>query len=375
MKMRAAVMYEQGRPAPYAISRPLVIEEVELTPPGEGEVLVEIAYAGLCHSDLSAIAGRRPRRMPAVVGHEASGIVVEIGPGVTALGPGDHVVMVFVASCGACGHCYGGRSNLCESSWESRSQGTLRGGTRHLSSGGLELNHYSGISCFAEYAVVSQNSLVRIDKDIPLDIASMFGCAVVTGVGAVVNTADIRLGATVAVIGLGGVGLSALLGARAAGATTIVAVDINEHKLALARSLGASHAVDARDPVHVEQIRSLTNGGVDFAFEMAGVSMALEGAYAMTARGGTVVVGGLPSSNATFEIPLASFVADERVIKGTYMGGSVAQRDIPRFLELYRHGRLPVEKLRSAVLGLDELNEGFDRMSRGETVRDLMKPK
>ncbi len=253
--MRAAVMYEQGKPTPYSVSRPLVVEDVELDGPGPGEVLVQIAAAGLCHSDLSAIAGMRARAVPTVVGHEAAAIIREVGPGVTDLKPGDHVVMVFVASCGHCAHCYGGHPNLCEASWEARSRGTLQSGARKLRVGNTVLNHYTGLSVFAEYAVVSQNSLVRIAPDIPLEDAAIFGCAVITGVGAVVNTAKVPFGSTVAVVGLGGVGLSALLGAHACGASRIIAIDVSEEKLCLARQLGATDTFNARDPKSVEAVR------------------------------------------------------------------------------------------------------------------------
>jgi len=373
MRIRAAVMYEQGKPAPYAQSRPLVVEEVELDGPGPGEVLVQIAAAGLCHSDLSAIAGLRPRAVPAVVGHESSAIVREVGPGVTAFQPGDHVVMVFVASCGHCVHCYSGRPNLCESSWEARARGTLQSGARRLHHlDGKPLNHYTGLSVFAEYAVVSQNSLVRIAPDIPLEDAASFGCAVITGVGAVVNTAKVPLGSDVAVLGLGGVGLSALLGARLCGASRIVAIDVSEEKLTLARQLGATDAFNARDPKVVEAVRSLTSGGVTFAFEMAGVPAALSTAYAILRRGGMVIVAGLPDAKFAFSMPVAAMVSDERGIKGSYMGSCSPQRDIPIFLELYRQGRLPVNKLRSGSVTLDNINEGFDRLAGGRTIRDIL---
>ena len=372
MKIRAAVMYEQGKPTPYAVSRPLVIEDVELDGPGPGEVLVQIAAAGLCHSDLSAIAGTRARAVPTVVGHEASAIIREIGPGVTNFKPGDHVVMVFVASCGHCAHCYGGRTNLCESSWEARARGTLQSGARKLRVGNTVLNHYTGLSVFAEYAVVSQNSLVRIDPDIPLEDAAIFGCAVVTGVGAVVNTAKMPFGSTVAVLGLGGVGLSALLGAHAAGASRILAIDVSEEKLCLARQLGATDTFNAHDPKCVEAVRDATSGGVAFAFEMSGAPAALAIAYAILRRGGLVVVAGLPEAKQTFSVPVAAMVSDERGIKGSYMGSCVPQRDLPLFLELYRRGRLPVNRLRSAMVTLDTINEGFDRLARGETVRDVL---
>jgi alcohol dehydrogenase len=372
MKMRAAVMYEQGKPLPFAESRPLVIEEVELDPPGDGEVLVEIVAAGLCHSDLSALAGVRPRTVPTVVGHESCGIVREVGSGVSQLKPGDHVVMVFVASCGHCAHCNGGRPNLCESSWTARARGTLQSGARRLHIGDKVLNHYSGISCFAEYAVVSENSLIRIDSDIPLEDAAAFGCAVITGVGAVVNTAKVPFGSSVAVVGLGGVGLSALLGARAAGAAQIVAIDISEDKLRLARDLGATHTFNAKDPKCAEAVRDATSGGVAFAFEMSGVLPAVTTAYSVLRRGGLVVVASLPDPKLTFGLPISSMVSDERGIVGSYMGSCVPKRDVPRFIDLYRQGRLPVNRLRSGTVTLDTINEGFDRLARGETVRDIL---
>ena len=372
MKIRAAVMYEQGKPAPYAVSRPLVIENVELDGPGPGEVLVQIAAAGLCHSDLSAIAGLRARAVPTVVGHESAAIIREVGPGVTNFKVGDHVVMVFVASCGHCAHCYSGHPNLCESSWEARARGTLQSGARRLHIGDKVLNHYTGLSVFAEYAVVSQNSLVRIDPDIPLEDAAVFGCAVLTGVGAVVNTAKMPFGSVVAIIGLGGVGLSALLGAHAAGASRIIAIDVSEDKLCLARQLGATDTFNARDPKYVEAVRDATSGGVAFAFEMSGVSGTVAAAYSMLRRGGLVVVAGLPEAKQTFTVPIAAMVSDERGVRGSYMGSCVPHRDLPIFLELYRQGRLPVNRLRSASVTLDTINEGFDRLARGEAVRDVL---
>jgi alcohol dehydrogenase len=314
----------------------------------------------------------RPRAVPTVVGHEASAIIREVGPGVTYFKAGDHVVMVFVASCGHCAHCYGGRPNLCESSWEARTRGTLQSGARRLRVGDTVLNHYTGLSVFAEYAVVSQNSLVRIDHDIPLEDAAIFGCAVVTGVGAVVNTAKMPFGSTVAVVGLGGVGLSALLGAHAAGASRIIAIDVSEDKLCLARQLGATDTFNARDSKCVEAVRDATSGGVAFAFEMSGVHAALSTAYSILRRGGLVVVASLPEPKQTFSVPIAAMVSDERGIKGSYMGSCVPQRDLPVFLELYRRGRLPVNRLRSGTVTLDTINEGFDRLARGETVRDVL---
>lgn len=371
-RMRAAVLREQGRPAPYRESRPLEIVVAELDGPGPGEVLVRVAAAGLCHSDLSAIAGQRARTLPAVAGHEAAGVVEEVGPGVTTVAPGDHVVMVFVASCGVCPACVSGRASLCESSWTARSRGTLPGGARRLRVDGEPVHHYSGLSAFAEYAVTSETSLVRIDPEVPLLDAAVLGCAVVTGVGAVLFTADVPAGASVLVSGLGGVGLSALLGARLAGAATIVAVDVTPEKLALARDLGATHALDAREPGLADAVRDVTGGGVDHAFEMAGVAASIETCYEATRRGGTVVVAALPDPSATFAVPLARHASDERVLKGSYMGSCVPRRDVPRLAALYRAGRLPVDRLRSRTLTLDEINEGFDRLRDGLAVRDVV---
>src|SRR5262245_23767460 len=345
MKMTAAVMFEQGLKRPFAETRPLRIETVDLDGPGEGEVLVKVAGAGLCHSDLSAIKGNRPRAMPAVVGHEAAGVVMEGGKGVSRVAVGDHVVMPFVAGCGAGDYCRSDRPNLCQSSWKARAEGTLQSGARRLTLGGKPLNHYSGISAFAEYAVVSDRSLLPISKSVPLLDAAIMGCAVITGFGAVANTAGDVRGKAVAVVGLGGVGLSALLGAVTGGAARIFAIDLNEAKLALARELGATDTLLASDPDCVEKVKSATSGGVEFAFEMAGAMPAMTLAYAIGRRGSTTICAGLPSHTATFAVPSAALVADERVIKGSYMGSAVPSRDIPRFIDLFLQGRMPVDRL------------------------------
>src|SRR5512133_1817097 len=244
MKIRAAVLNAIGLPRPYAISKPLTITELILDRPGHGEVLVRVAAAGLCHSDLSVINGDRPRPMPMALGHEAAGVVQEVGAGVTDLTVGDHVVVVFVPSCGHCAPCAEGRPALCEPGAAANGAGTLLSGARRLAHDGKPLNHHLGCSVFAEYATVSRHSLVRIDPEVPLAEAALFGCAVLTGVGAVVNTAQVRMGSSVAVIGLGGVGLAAVLGAQAAGARQIIAIDLAEDKLRQALSLGATHTVN-----------------------------------------------------------------------------------------------------------------------------------
>ncbi|MCU1425327.1 MAG: alcohol dehydrogenase [Microbacteriaceae bacterium] len=372
MKMQAAVLRETGRTRPFAVSRALEIEEVDLEGPGPGQVLVRVASAGLCHSDLSAISGNRPRALPAVAGHEGAGVVVEMGEGVRDLAVGDKVVMVFVNSCGTCEFCAVGRPNLCQSSWTARAEGSLSDGSRKLAVGGKPLHHWSGISSFAEYAVVSRSSLIRIDADIPLLDAAVLGCAVITGVGSVLNTAQVRAGDSVAVTGLGGVGLSAVMGAAVAGASMIVAIDTVPAKLELALELGATHAINGREADAIDQVRDLTRGGVQHSFEMAGVPAATTSAYAMVRRGGQLVIASLPHPDAVLEIPLASHVGEEKRIVGAYMGSSVATRDIPRYAELYRQGRLPINRLRSAVLPLNDINMGFDRLADGKAVRDVI---
>src|SRR6476661_2012488 len=270
MKIRAAVLNAMGATTPYAKSRPLGIEEVTLQPPGPGEVLVRIHAAGLCHSDLSVINGDRPRPTPMALGHEAAGVVEEVGPGVTDLVRGDHVVLIFIPSCGHCNPCAEGRPALCEKGAASNTAGTLLSGERRLFRGdGSPVNHHMGTSAFADYAVVSRYSLVKIDPELPLDEAALFGCAVLTGVGAVVNTGQVRAGSSVAVVGLGGVGLASILGAVASGARSVIAVDISDDKLKLAGELGATHLFNAADPDVVQKVKDATKGGVDYAVEMA----------------------------------------------------------------------------------------------------------
>lgn len=375
MRMTAAVMYEQGLPMPYAASKPFRIEEVELDGPGPGEVLVEVRNAGLCHSDLSVLEGHRKRPLPIVGGHEGAGIVREIGAGVTSLAPGDHVAMVLVAGCGKCRVCLAGRPVLCQAVSMARGEGLLTTGTRRLRRlNGERLNHYSGISVFAQYAVVSEQSLIRIDKAVSFDVAALFGCAVITGAGAVFNSAKVQPGVSVAVIGLGGVGLSAVMAAREAGAARIIGVDVLPSKFELARAVGATDCFDARDPHMVQQVLDLTNGGVDHAFEISGSLAALETAQKIIVRGGEVVGVGVGKTAATFTVAQLPWVTGEHVLRGSAMGGGVPKHDIPKYVDLYLRGRLPVDKLRSQLIRFDQLNEGFDLLHSGAVVRQVLVP-
>lgn len=373
MKIRAAVLETIGAPQPFDENRPLTIEELELDPPGDHEVLVQIRAAGLCHSDLSVIDGNRPRPVPMALGHEAAGVVKAVGAGVTDLSPGDHVVTVFVPSCGHCSPCAEGRPALCEPAAVANNAGTLVGGEHRLHrADGTPVNHHLGVSAFADHAVVSRHSLVRIDPDLPFHHAALFGCAVLTGVGAAINSADIKAGQTVAVIGLGGVGLNSVLGALVAGAGQVIAIDLDEDKLAMAKSLGASAGINAADEDCVNQVKALTNGGVDCAIEMAGSEKALELAYQVTRRGGTTVTGGLAHPDRKVSIQQVSLVAEERTLKGSYVGSCVPVRDVARYVSLFRQGRLPVDKLLSDTLTLDEINEGFERLANGKAIRQVI---
>lgn len=372
MKIRAAVLEAMGAPLPYAQSRPLKIVELDLDPPGPGEILVRMKAAGLCHSDLSVINGDRPRPMPMALGHEAAGVVEALGDGVTDLAVGDHVVLVFVPSCGHCAPCAEGRPALCEPGAAANGAGRLLSGGLRLKRDGQPVNHHMGCSAFATHAIVSRRSAVRITRELPFDEAALFGCAVLTGVGAVVNTAQVRAGASVAVVGLGGVGLASVLGAIAAGARQVIAVDLSEDKLALAKNLGATHVFNAGAADAVEAIRQASAGGVDHAIEMAGSVRAFELAYRITHRGGTTVTAGLPPPNATWPMAPVHLVAEERTIKGSYIGTCVPSRDLPRYIDLYRRGRLPVDRLKTGTLSLDDINRGFDQLHEGKAVRQVV---
>ena len=368
MKVRGAVLREMGLEKPYTESKPLSVEELELDGPGPGELLVRVGAAGLCHSDLSVIDGSRPRVMPMVLGHEAAGEVVETGGETPGFAVGDHVVLAFVPSCGHCIPCLSGRAALCEPGAAANTAGTLLSGD-HRWHGGY--HHHLGVSAFADHIVVSSQSAVRVDNELPFEIAALFGCAVLTGVGAATNSAQVGPDDRVVVFGLGGVGLSALLGAVVSAAGTVVAVDVVPEKLELAKQLGATHVVPAGEGA-VEQIKEITRGGADKAIETVGNARVLADAYAATRRGGTTVTVGLPHPQQMLEIPAVSLVAEERVLKGSYLGSCVPKRDIPRFVDMYKAGRMPVDRLLTHRLSLDDINEGFDRLAAGQGVRQAV---
>ena len=372
MKIKAAVIRQMGLPQPYADSKPMTIEQMDLDKPGQREVLVQIKAASLCHSDLSTVNGDRPRQMPMVLGHEASGVVQEIGGGISDLAIGDHVALVFAPSCGQCLPCVEGHPGRCEPGQQANAAGKLLNGGMRLHQHGKDIYHHVGVSAFAEYCVVNRGSLVKIDKTLAFDEAALFGCAVLTGVGAVFNTAQVFPGAKVAVLGLGGVGLNSLLGAIVAGAQQVIALDLHDDKLQLARQLGATDTVNAKDPDAIQKVKDMTGGGVHFALEMAGSVQAMELAYRITRRGGTTVSAGLPHPDHRWPLQHVNMVAEERTIKGSYVGSCVPSRDIPRYIDLYRRGMLPVNKLMSDHIKLEDINVGFDRLASGHTVRQII---
>jgi alcohol dehydrogenase len=370
--VRAAVLVRSGDPGPFASTEPIQVRELQLDRPGVGELTIKIHAAGLCHSDLSVINGDRPRPVPIVLGHEAAGEVTEIGAGVSDFKVGDRVVLAFVPSCGECEACLAGRAALCVPGAAANTAGTLTSGERRWSGEeGELLHHHLGISAFAEQTIVSELSAIKIPDDLSYELASLFGCAVLTGVGAALNAAEIEPGQTVAVFGLGGVGLAAVMGAKLAGAGRVIAIDPVEHKRALALELGASDALEGGTGT-VDELKETTDGGPDRVIETAGSAKVLETAYLATRRGGITVTVGLPNPEALLSIPAVSLVAEERTLKGSYLGSANPSEMLPQLFDYWRAGKLPVEKLISGRLKLDEINEGFDRLASGEAVRQIV---
>lgn len=371
MKVTSVVLTASGLPVPYAESRPVEVIELDLEGPRAGELLVRVEAAGLCHSDLSVVDGSRPRPLPMALGHEAAGTVEEVGAGVHDVRVGDRVVLVFVPSCGACPECSSGRPALCRRGAASNTAGELLRGGRRLSRDGTPVHHHLGVSAFSSRVVVDRGSAVVVPPELPGETAALFGCALLTGTGAVESTVQVRPGDSVVVVGLGGVGLSAVMGAALAGADPLVVVDPLEAKRALALSLGATAAVA---PGAVDEVRELTGGGARYAVEAVGHELAMADAFAMTGRGGTTVLVGLPHPSRVLSLPAVQLVAEARSVLGSYMGSAAPQRDIPRLVRLWQDGRLPVERLTSSVLRLEDTARALDELAAGAAVRQLLVP-
>jgi S-(hydroxymethyl)glutathione dehydrogenase / alcohol dehydrogenase len=365
MKTKAAVLFEVGKK--------LEIRDVELMPPKAGEVLVHMAAAGVCHSDLHVMTGHLYAPLPAVLGHEGAGIVEEVGPGVASVRPGDHVIPLWRLSCGECEYCTGGRPALCPSGTAVRMTGRLPDGTTRFALGDTELKHFAGVSSFSEYSVIPEKALLKIPDDLPLDRAALFGCAVATGVGAVFNAARVRPGTSVAVFGAGGIGLNVIQGAALAGAEKIVAVDLLESKLEYARQFGATHTVNASSGDPVEQIRALTGGrGVDYAFEAIGVPKVMRQAYDTLAKRGMAVLIGVTPMTTEVSIPVMSLVFEERILTGSVYGSSRPRVDIPRLIDLYRARKLKLDELLTRTYPFEQINEAYESLERGEVARSVV---
>jgi alcohol dehydrogenase len=350
----------------------LSLEPVTLDEPGPHEVLVAVDTAAICHSDLSVLSGQRPRPTPMVLGHEASAVVATVGAGVERWRPGQHVLMTFVPSCGHCRPCVEGRPALCEPGNAANAAGQLLSGHRPFRDrDGETLHQHLGLSAFSRHTVVAENSLLPLPDEMPLDLAALLGCGVLTGVGAAVNTAAVRPGMEVAVFGLGGVGLSAVIGAGLAGAATVLGIDVDEGKFELARRLGADACMTA-GPDAVAWVRANSEGGVDAAIDTTGVAAVLPDAYAATRRGGVAVVVGLADPAAEVAIAPADLVASERVIRGSYMGSTVPARDVEWLTRMHRRGMLPLGALVGARLELADVPAGFAALHRGIGGRQLI---
>jgi S-(hydroxymethyl)glutathione dehydrogenase/alcohol dehydrogenase len=352
--------------------RPVEILEVELAPPREQEVLVKIAAAGICASDLHVVDGTLPEPMPLVLGHEAAGVVVETGPAVTRVREGDHVVLAIVPSCGACASCRRGRPTFCELFGGAAGAGTLADGTSRLEWNGTTLHHFNSVSCFAEYAVVPESAAVAIRRDVSLELAALLGCAVLTGYGAVTNIARVEPGESVAVWGCGGVGLSAVQAARLAGADPIVAVDTNPEKLVLAGGLGATALVDPTAVDAVEAVRAAGGGaGVDYAFEALGREQTIQQAWSSLASGGTAVVVGTMPKGDLLTIDPWGFISEKNLL-GCFLGRPRIEADVPRLVDLYVAGELKLDEVVSHRLALDEIGLGLERLRSGTAVRQVL---
>lgn len=359
--MQAAVMR--------ANNVPLEIEEVSIDDPGPGEVLVKTVASGVCHSDLTVIEGGLPVPPPSILGHEPAGIVEAVGAGITDFAPGDHVIGCLSSWCGVCKFCTGGRPYLCLTQFAGRPEGAP---PRLTAENGDPILQFGNLSSFAEMMLCPERSLVKIRDDMPLDRACLIGCGVTTGLGAALNTVNIPSGASVAIIGCGGVGLAALQGARIVGAGQIIAVDAQAWKFNLAQKLGATHCVDASDVDPVAAVQEITGGGADFVFECIGLVPTVQQAVSMTGRGGTTVLVGVVPITQVVQLSAADLTLQEKNVTGSFMGSNRFRFDMPKYIEFYLDGRLHLDEMISSRLPLTEINDAFDRMRKGEAARQVI---
>lgn len=365
MRMKAAVLYEENQP--------VRVEEVELSGPESGEVLVRIAASGVCHSDYHRVTGDIPNPLPAILGHEAAGVVEEVGQGVTRVSPGDRVVLSWAPFCGRCFYCLRNQPAQCVKFWDEGGKGTLFDGRIHLGKGGDPIYHCCFISSFAEYCVVPDTSCVVIPEEMAFDRASLLGCAVTTGVGAAINTAKVQPGSSVVVIGCGGVGLNVIQGSALCGAERIIAVDLQPTKFDLARQLGATHTIDASGVDVVEAVRELGDGlGVDYAFEAIGAPETMEQAYAAARRRGTVVVVGVGAVGTKMQVPADKLAETEKVLTGSYYGGAHPPTFMPLLIELYLAGKLKLDELMTRRYSLADTEQALQDLKKDDAGRGVL---
>ncbi len=365
MKTKAAVLYEY--------KQPLVIDELDLEGPKQGEILVEVKAAGICHTDLSVMHGvLSVPPPPCVPGHEGAGIVREVGPGVENVRKGDHVLFIWVPRCGQCYYCQRNQPYLCVQRDLTRA-GTMLDGTTRLTKDGKDIFSMTGLGTFKKHTVVSQHSVLHIDSSIPFEIAALTGCGVITGVGAVLNTANVQPGSSVAVVGIGGVGVNVIQGAVLAGATKIIAIDLLESKLQEALKMGATHTINAGKEDAKERVFEITDGfGADYAFDLVGGSRGAEIALSLIRRGGSSVIIAVPSIEQKAIVPLTEFVVTEKKLLGCYYGSSNLNIDLHTLMDLYALGRLKIEELISDRYALEDINQGFDDMVSGKNMRGVV---
>ena len=357
--MKAAVLYSPN-------SR-VVIEDIDIVPPKAGEVLVAISAAGICRSDLHFIKGEGIIPLPSVLGHEGAGIVEEVGTGVTRLSPGDHVILSFVPNCGRCYSCSTGNPNLCDT--HGATPGTMFDGTTRLRKGTMDIYHQGKVACFAEKAVVPESGCIPVPKSVPLEHAALIGCSVTTGIGATLLNAQVQPDSTVAIIGCGGVGLNIIQGSSLIKSSTIIAVDIDDEKLAFSKHFGATHVVNALSEDPINQILRLTNGqGVDYAFESYGSSHTVEVACAVVRKRGTVVVVGIAPIGIPAKIDLASLVRQEKILKGCYYGSARCHIDMPKMINMYLAGNINIEGLITKRYKLEQINEAYKELDEGKII-------
>ncbi len=363
--MKAAIFHEVGKP--------MTIEPIEVAPPRTGEVLVRYRAGGVCHSDHHAMAGVFPVPTPIVMGHEGAGVVEEVGPGVRSVKPGDHVVSVWRYSCGNCELCLSGRPAICGEGIRMRTDGTLSDGTTRFTINGEKVHHFLGVSTFSSHSVVSEKSVLKIRKDMSLEKAAVVSCAVITGVGAVTNAAKVRPGESVAVFGAGGVGLNAIQGAALVGAEPIIAVDLMQNKLEMAKTFGATHVVNSSDENAVEAIREITKGkGAHYAFELIGLPEVMATAFQSVRTGGTAVIVGIADVKSKVSIHPTALVTEEKRLIGSLYGSCNPRLEVPRLIDLYMAGKLNLDDLLTKEWSIEQINEAYQALINGEVARSVV---